>query len=58
MILAVFMLNEANKIKKEHYLMRQDNTIYKPCPETLDWVAGLWSHGTYVWTLSGYGHIK
>ena len=48
MILAVFMLNETNTVKKEHYLMRQDNTIYKPsCHETLDWAAGLWSRVTY-----------
>ena len=26
-------------------------------PETLDWVANLWSRGGRAWTFSGYGHV-
>ena len=29
-----------------------------PCPETLDWLAGHWSHGGRAWTFSGYGHVN
>ena len=27
-------------------------------PETLDWVASLWSRGGRAWTFSGYGHVN